>query len=227
MMDHSRIMYRAPSEDEMLDQKFFLPYFESQLLRVFSGTINEMSAHFIKFHAKSRYSYTPRNQWNSIILSNNATPMRIEDIKNCLLPQSNFRGILFNILNMKAHELLRDLCELGRFGHKIDQVFVNEKRLQCPHIVKQTEKYVDDFNGFINEWTSPKSCDCFKYKTKNFNSSCFILLAKFVNLILKPDYLSEKTSFGKIVDILLIERVQGNEILGILTILSAIMNRSS
>ena len=218
-------MYRAPGEDDMLEQKFFLPYFESQLLRVFSGTINEMSSHFIKFHAQKRYSFTPGNQWNSITLQNSPTPMKIEDIKNVLLPQSNFRGVLFNILNIKAHEFLRDLCELGRYGHELDQAFVNEKRLQCPHIVKQTEKYVDDFNELINEWKSPKSCDCFKYKTKKFDSSCFILLTKFVNLILKPDYLSEKTSFGKIVDILLIERVQGSEILGIITILSALMNR--
>ena len=225
-IDHTWILHREQGKEDLLDLPFFLPYFESQLLRVFSGTIDEMSKHFIQFHCKIRYSFMNSNQWSFISLSNSFSPMSIENIKENFNPHSNYRGLIFNILNIKSHEFLRRLCELGRYGHHLHVATFNKKRLQCHHITKSIEKSIDNFVGVINEWSSIKECDCHKYKSEHYLSQPFTLLKNFIELILEPDYLSRDISFSKIIDILIIERVQPAEIIGILTIISALLNRS-
>ena len=211
------------SDERIFEEKYFLPYFESQLSRVFSARISDLHQHIIETHTgiRDRNVFQTNNQWSLQSLPNKYNRMRLIDIRELFSRSINFRGVMFELFHNKAQEFLRKLTEMGKYGHNFQQTTIARKRLSCKHMDNISGAMINDFFGVFTESRSEPECNCDSDKILN-NMPMF---REFLTLILKADYLSEDETLQKFVDLLLIERFQESEIKGCMTIISAILNR--
>ena len=151
--------------------------------------------------------------------------MRLNDLRETFCRTKNFRGIMFELFNYKAHEFLRQMRENDKFAHKFKNAKISICKLKCLQTYRSIQSFDDKFQGLVIEGSVYRKNLCKCKKAKPFESEVFGMLSEFIRFVLKPDFLSEDTSFQKLHDIFTIERFQQFEIGGILTMLSAFLDR--
>ena len=171
-----------------------------------------------------RILFRNTNQWDLQSLPNKYNRMSLEEIRelysSSLFSNISFRGNMFELLNHKAHEFLRILSEMGKYGERFKGSSVSLKRLRCQHGPKLTSLMINNFKGIYSSSKSEIKCCC--DSDQMINRVPFF--RDFLRHILKKDYISDDQTLQKFVDLLIIERFSKAEIIGIMSIISAMLH---
>ena len=164
------------------------------------------------------------NIWDLRSIPNKYNRMKLDEIRemysSSLFSNISFRGVMYELFNNKAQTFLRFLSEMGKYGQKFKKRTVSVKKLTCQHSSKIIAHMINDFKGIYSSSGSRIKCHC--VSDQMINRVPF--LYEFLAFILEKDFLSDDQTLQKFVDLLVIERFTKAEIVGTISIISAILS---
>ena len=195
-------------------------------MRVHSTPLENLNQHIVEYHSlRCKGIFFPDNQWTVLSVPNGYNRMKLDDLRDTFNSSVNFRGIMFELFNFKAHAFLRIMKENDKMAHKLKSMKYSESKFKCLQTYKSIQAFGDQFDGLVSEPVVYRKKLCTCNEAKYYQSEAFAILTEFIKFVLKPDFLSDESSFQKLNDIFTIERFQRFEIEGILTLVSVLLDR--
>ena len=206
-------------------------------MRVFSCSPSHLQSHILEKHSfRARGMISDDNIWEVTSFTHKNKGLTLDAVKSNYSIVHNFRGILWEFLNFKAYDFLREMDNLAEIGHLFQRAKIHQARLKCYCYEDQVEFAIDKFHGELvkadiiskvgRHYEFIAFCLCQSSDFQHFQSDHFTILREFVKCLLKPDYFGNDQTFKKLVSFFVAEKMNDRSIEGTLTILQTLFHEN-